>query len=146
MCCRLVNDNVLCVSGTHSLYRPFHTAHLLSARNKRTTKKQREVIDLPLFAILRGTALSRQTGTRKFPTEVSATKHAHAAHAHVHHHHVVAQLLHGCFLPFLKNRLCFDVGILAPYRAFVKHLFDVLCVFTNLFSSPTHHLCHFTIF
>ena len=31
-------------------------------------KKQRQVHDLPLFAILRGAALSRQTGIRKFMT------------------------------------------------------------------------------
>ena len=77
--------------------------------------------------------LSRQTGFRKFLTEVSATKHAHAAHAHAHHH-CVAQLLHGCFLPFLKIlRRFVDVGIVALSRAFVKRFFHVLSFFTKCF-------------
>ena len=57
--CRLSVINILCVPGTHSHDLPFHTAHLLSNRNRRINKKQREVIDLPLFAIQRGSALSR---------------------------------------------------------------------------------------
>ena len=113
-------------------------------RNIGITKKQREVIDLPLFAILRGFRLSsRQTGLRKFLTEVSATKHAHAAHAHVHHH-VAAQLLHGCFLPFLEIlRLCFDVGIVSPYCRFVKRFFAVFTNLLNLFAWMRGTLCIF---
>ena len=87
--------------------------------------------------------LSRQTGFRKFPTEVSATKHAHAAHAHVHHH-CAAQLLHGCFLPFLEILRHFvDVGIVAPYCIFVKRFFHFLSFFTKCFFSAPPILCIF---
>ena len=87
--------------------------------------------------------LSRQTGFRKFPTEVSATKHAHAAHAHVHHHHCAAQLLHGCFLPFLEILRHFvDVGIVAPYCIFVKRFFRFLSFLTKFFS-PRRPFCVF---
>ena len=87
--------------------------------------------------------LSRQTGFRKFPTEVSATKHAHAAHAHVHHHHCVAQLLHRCFLPFLEILRHFvDVGIVAPYCIFVKRFFRFLSFLTKFFS-PRRPFCVF---
>lgn len=143
-----VNDNILCVAGTHSLYRPSHTAHLLSNRNHEScvyrTKNSGRSSTFRCLLSSEAFGLSRQTGFRKFLTEVSATKHAHAAHAHVHHH-CVAQLLHGCFLPFLEIlRRFVDVGIVALSRAFVKRFFHVLSFFTKCFFSAIPVLCIFS--
>ena len=143
-----VNDNILFVAGTHSLSRPSHTAHLLSNRNHEScvyrTKNSGRSSTFRCLLSSEAFGLSRQTGFRKFLTEVSATKHAHAAHAHVHHH-CVAQLLHGCFLPFLEIlRRFVDVGIVALSRAFVKRFFHVLSFFTKCFFSAIPVLCIFS--
>ncbi len=70
---------------------------------------------------------------------------------HMHMYIIIMLLL----LSFIMDAFCLsskffrhfvDVGILAPYSAFVKHLFAVLCVFTNLFRTSPPHLCHFTTF
>ena len=144
-----VNDNILCVAGTHSLYRPSHTAHLLSNRNHEScvyrTKNSGRSSTFRCLLSSEAFGLSRQTGFRKFLTEVSATKHAHAAHAHAHHH-CVAQLLHGCFLPFIEIlRRFVDVGIVALSRAFVKRFFHVLSFFNKMFFSPPYLFCVFLV-
>ena len=75
---------------------------------------------------------------------------------HMHMYIIIIALLSffiDAFCLSSKLSVCFDVGIVAPYRSFVKHFFCVLSFFTKVFAhtpiAPVHYsllIIHHSLF
>ena len=75
---------------------------------------------------------------------------------HMHMYIIIIALLSffiDAFCLSSKLSVCFDVGIVAPFRPFVKHFFRVLSFFTKVFAhtpiAPVHYsllIIHHSLF
>ncbi len=140
-----VNDNILCVPRTHSFDQSVHTAHLLSNRNREfcvyITKKQREVIDLPLFVILRGFRLKPSNRYQKVPDRSERDETCTCGTCTCTSSSLRCSASSWMLSAFPRNFVSYvDVGIVAPYHAFVKRFLTFYRFLQNIFP-PRRPFC-----